>query len=75
MVEGRLAQQEGTTQHLTEATGSLRTRMDEQAQRIVKLVHESQNLRQGLEDSIANWGQQLATHGVELQLFETSIEG
>jgi hypothetical protein len=67
VVEGRLARQEGTTQHLTEATGSLRTRLDEQAQRIVELVHESQNLRQGLADSIANWGQQLATHGVELQ--------
>ncbi len=66
VVEGRLARQEENTQHLTEATGSLRTRLDEQAQRTVELVHELKNLRQGLADSIANWGQQIATHGVEL---------
>ncbi len=45
VVEGRLARQEATTQHLTEATGSLRTCLDEQYQRIVELVHELQNLR------------------------------
>ncbi len=38
VLEGRLAQQEGTTQHLTEATVRLITHLDEQDQRIVELV-------------------------------------
>ncbi len=50
VVEGRFARQEGTTQHLTKETGSMRTRLDEHDQHIVKVVHESQNLRQGLAD-------------------------
>ena len=74
VVEGRLAGGEGATRQMAEAAGNLSARLDEQAQRIIELAREAQNLRQVLADSVLNWGQQLATRGGELQAMRDCLD-
>ena len=50
VVEGRLAGKEGATRQKDEAVGNISARLDEQAQRIIEIAREAQNLRQDLED-------------------------
>ena len=74
VVEGRLAGREGATRQMAEAAGNLSARLDEQAQRIIELAREAQNLQQALADSVLNWGQQLATRGSELQAMRDCLD-
>ena len=56
VVEGRLAVEEGATRQMAEAARKFSARLCEEAQRIIELAREAQNLRQELADSVLKWG-------------------